>query len=108
MPDFRCGLQDRSKIAVRHCRDPLVSAEGCYRASRHERGDNDCPDRNKYLKNRVLTAGNRSPPATLPKPNDWPVPKFPPHRIAKKLFSSRLVSALLDLGSGGYPFGLGS
>ena len=61
------------------------------------------PDRNKYLKNRVLTAGNRSPPATLPKPNDWPVPKFPPHRIAKKLFSSRLVSALLDLGSVAYP-----
>jgi len=35
---------------------------------------------------RGLTPGNRSPPATLPKPNDWPAPKFRPRRIAKKLF----------------------
>ncbi len=39
MPRFRmrcAGPQDRSKIAVQHCRDTLVSADGCYRASRHD------------------------------------------------------------------------
>ena len=57
-----------------------------------------------YLKIRVLPPGEeRSPPATLPKPNDWPVPKFRPRRIAKKLFTSWLLSALLDLGLVAYP-----
>ena len=31
-----CGVQDRSKIAVQHCRYTLVSADRCYRAIRHD------------------------------------------------------------------------
>ena len=42
-----CRMQNR-RYDDRLCRVRfyaiLVSAEGCYRASRHERGDNDCPE----------------------------------------------------------------
>jgi hypothetical protein len=31
-----CCVRDRSKIAVQHRRDTLVSADGCYRESRHD------------------------------------------------------------------------
>jgi hypothetical protein len=45
---------------------PIQAAGFCY----------DCPGRDMYRRIRLLTQGNRPPPATLPKSNEWPVPKF--------------------------------
>jgi hypothetical protein len=104
-------VRDRSKIAVQHCCDRLVSTDGCYRASRHDLEKNSriiwkltfavpcsCQDCNinvlsesadttaRIAKIRVLINPGEPITPTLPKPNDWPVPKFRPRRIAKKLF----------------------